>query len=329
MKKKLTIGVLLGGPSSERAVSLVTGEAVYKNLDRQKYIVKRIELTTKGEFIFVPEKGKKRTLDLVNKDRKFVDLMFVALHGTPGEDGTVQGMLQLLDIPFTGPNTLASAIAMNKVRTADIYRSVGIPTPAFVHFTRAEWNKNKQTLLKKITAEIRFPAVIKPVDQGSAVGVEIPKNKTELEAGITRVFKKFNWLMVQKYIHGHEATCGVLERKGVPFALPPTHILANYGAFYDYASKYTAGGSTHICPADFSKNVNAKIQALAVKAHRALWCRGMSRTDIFVDENKNVWAIETNTIPGMTPTSLLPEAAKAAGISFGEMLDLIISAALA
>jgi D-alanine-D-alanine ligase len=290
--------------------------------------VKLIELTPKCQFVVIPDKGKKRLLDLVNKDRKCVDVMFIAAHGTPGEDGTVQGMLQLLGIRYTGPNTLASAIAMNKVRTADIYRSAGIATPEFVHFTKKEWQKNKAVLSAKIETTIGFPAVIKPVDQGSAVGVEIPKNKQELEAGIARVLKKFSWLMVQQYIRGQEATCGVIEKRGVPFALPPTHILPNYGEFYDYVSKYKTGGSTHVCPADFDDAVNAKIQDVAIKAHQALWCTGMSRTDIFVDEESKVWAIETNTIPGMTPTSLLPEAAAKGGISFPEMLDLIILASL-
>ncbi len=327
MKKKLVVGVLMGGPSSERAISLVTGEAIYKNLDRKKYIIKRIELTLKCQFVFVPDKGRKRVLDLANKDRAFVDVMFIALHGTPGEDGTVQGMLQLLGIRCTGPNTLASSVAMNKVRTADIYRAAGIPTPEFVAFTKAEWHKNTTSILDEI-GKFGFPVVVKPVDQGSAVGVSIPKNKADLQADIARAFKKFNWLMVQRYIRGSEATCGVLEKRGLPFALPPTHILPNYGEFYDFASKYKSGGSTHICPADFDDSINEKIQEIAIKAHRALWCRGMSRTDVFVDEQKKVWAIETNTIPGMTPTSLLPEAAAKGGILFSEMLDLIILASL-
>jgi hypothetical protein len=143
MKKKMTVGVLMGGRSSERAISLVTGEAVYTHLDRSKYIVKKIELTEKGRFVFIPEKGAKRTLDLLGNDRRFVDCMFIALHGSVGEDGAVQGLLEVLGIAYTGPNILASAIAMNKVRTADIYRAAGIATPDFVHFTKKEWAKNK------------------------------------------------------------------------------------------------------------------------------------------------------------------------------------------
>lgn len=323
----MTVGVLMGGRSSERAISLVTGEAVYTHLDRSKYIVKKIELTEKGRFVFIPEKGAKRTLDLLGNDRRFVDCMFIALHGSVGEDGAVQGLLEVLGIAYTGPNILASAIAMNKVRTADIYRAAGIATPDFVHFTKKEWAKNKAEFLKNITTTIKYPCVVKPVDQGSAVGVVIAKNESELLRGVQQVQKKFDWLMVQTCIRGQEATCGVLEKRGVPLPLPPTHILPNYGEFYDYSSKYKKGGSTHVCPADFPEEINEEMQRLAVRAHRALWCRGMSRTDMFVDDKNKIWAIETNTIPGMTPTSLLPEAAAQAGMSFTEMLDLIILAA--
>ncbi len=323
----MTVGVLVGGFSAEREVSLVTGKAVYANLDRNKYNVKLIELTPKGQFVFCPDKGKKRVLDLVNKDRKFVEVMFVALHGTPGEDGTVQGMLQLLGIAYTGSNVLGSALGMNKAVAAELYRAYGLPTPEFVAFTKAQWKKDSVKLKKDIISAIGFPAVIKPVDQGSAVGVYMPKNEEQLGVMLKKAFQSFEYVMVQKFIQGQEATCGVLEKRGEPFALPPTHILPNLNEFYDYKSKYKAGGSTHVCPADFSSEVNARIQSLAVKAHQALRCSGMSRTDIFVGDDGQLWVIETNTIPGMTPTSLLPEAAGKAGISFKAMLDLIIMSA--
>ncbi len=168
--------------------------------------------------------------------------------------------------------------------------------------------------------------VIKPVDQGSAVGVSIIKSKEELKKSIDTTIKKFPWLMAQKFIKGQEATCGVLEKNGEVMVLPPTHILPKLGKFYDYKSKYKSGGSTHICPADFTPEINTQIQKLAIMAHKALGCRGMSRTDVFVEDNKNLYIIETNTIPGMTPTSLFPEAAAKAGISFSQMLDCIIFA---
>ena len=206
-------------------------------------------------------------------------------------------------------------------------------------------------MLKDVRLKIGYPAVIKPVDQGSAVGVSIVKNEKELIKAINTTIKKFPWLMVQKFIKGQEATCGVLEKNGQIFALPPTHIIANKGEFYDYKSKYSKGGSTHICPADFLPEINEQLQHLAILSHKVLGCSGMSRTDIFVADEQDecegtcggdcecggsehkhahnkLYIIETNTIPGMTPVSLLPEAAGKMGIEFPEMLDLIIKAAL-
>lgn len=350
----------MGGPSVEREISLITGKAIFENLDRKKYLPSIIEMD-KESRMFLVSKNKKRALDFQNKDRKLFDVIFIALHGTPGEDGTVQGMFEMLGIPFTGPRTLSSALAMNKVFTAQVYIINGLPHPEFINFKKDGWKKFKKEIIEDAGKRIGYPSVVKPVDQGSAVGVTIVKNEEDLVKVIDKTIKKFPWLMVQKFIKGQEATCGVLEKKGELVALPPTHIKPNLGEFYDYKSKYAKGGSTHICPADFSPEINEQIQNLALLAHKALGCDGMSRTDIFVaddeqegecdcshecDEhhhdggeateehccsghchNRNkLYIIETNTIPGMTPTSLLPEAAGKAGIGFSEMLDLIIKA---
>lgn len=339
----------MGGPSAEREISLVTGQAVFDNLDREKYIVSRIEMTKDSRFLLL-DKGK-RYLDLQNKDRKKFDLIFIALHGTFGEDGCAQGMLQALGIPYTGSDTLSSALAMNKVFAGQIYKINNLPHPEFIHVKREGWKNYRTVVLKDAAEKIGYPAVVKPADQGSAVGVSIVKSEVELIQSLDKTFKKFSWLMIQKFIKGQEATCGVLEENNNIFPLPPTHIKANLGEFYDYKSKYKPGGSTHICPADFPPEINEQIQKLALLAHKALRCRGMSRTDIFVadetastvsdsqhheghqtsasfQDNKNLFIIETNTIPGMTPTSLFPEAAGKAGISFSKMLDLIIKASL-
>ena len=317
----------MGGPSTERDISLVTGKAVCDNLDRKKYVVTAVEMTKDGRFFIIRNK-KKRWLDLQNSDRKLFDVIFIAMHGPIGEDGAVQGMLESWGIPYTGSGVLASALAMNKVKTAEVYRAHGLLTPMFVDFTKEQWKKERVDLVKKITKEIGYPAVVKPADQGSAIGVSIVKNEAELLGAINKTLKVFSYLMAQKFIKGQETTCGVLEDRGELIALPPTHILPKLGKFYDYKSKYKTGGSTHICPADFSKGINTKLQDLAVKAHRALGCRGMSRTDIFVAYDGKFYVIETNTIPGMTPTSLFPEAAAKAGISFGRMLDKIIKSCL-
>lgn len=318
----------MGGPSAEREVSLVTGKAVFDNLDRTKYLPALVEMTKESHFLLAQKNGKKRRLDLQNKDRKMFDIIFIALHGTFGEDGGIQGLLESLNIKYTGPGVLASALAMNKVYSAQIYFANGLPYPEFIHFKKEGWKREAGKIISDAVNKIGFPLVVKPVDQGSAVGVSIVKSKEELKKIIDKTINKFPWLMAQKFIKGREATCGVLEKDGEIMTLPPTHILPQLGQFYDYKSKYKTGGSTHICPADFGANINAQIQKLALLAHKALGCRGISRTDIFVGDDKNLYIIETNTIPGMTPTSLFPEAAAKAGISFRKMLDYIIQASI-
>lgn len=326
MKRKLKIGVIYGGSSAERAVSLVTGQAIINNFDKKKYVVTPVEMTTDNRF-FIKAKNAGRYLDFFGADRRRFDLVFLALHGTPGEDGTVQGLFQCAGVPHTGSDVLASAVAMNKVFSGQLYEAHGLPTPPFIHLKKAGWKKYRRAALRD-ARKLGFPLVVKPVDQGSAVGVSIVKNERDLITALDATFKKFSWLMVQKFIKGQEATCGVLEIKGNLKALPPTRIIPNLGSFYDYRSKYKPGGSTHVCPADFPKSVNKRIQELALKAHRALRCRGMSRTDIFYATDGKLWIIETNTIPGMTPTSLFPEAAAKAGISFPRMLDYIVGSAI-
>lgn len=321
----------MGGPSSEREVSLVTGKDIFDNLDKKKYDVLPMELTKDGHFlmhktIMLKEKNSKEANLLKMNSEGKMDMIFIAMHGTPGEDGTVQGMLDLLGIPYTGSNTLSSALAMNKVFAAQIYVANGLPTPAFVNFKKDGWKRDRAVILKDVKGRINYPCVLKPVDQGSSVGVYMVRNEKELESTVDKVIKKYSWLMAQKLIKGQEATCGVLEIDGKLAALPPIHIIANKGEFYDIKSKYGEGGSTHICPADFPAEINEKIEALAIQAHRALGCRGMSRTDIFYADDGQLYIIETNTIPGMTPTSLFPEAAGKTGISFSEMLDHIIKA---
>src|SRR3989339_875243 len=305
---KLKIGVLYGGPSSEREISLLTGKAVFNNLDRAKYLPSLIEMTKDNKFILI-SKNKKRAVDFVGKDRKLFDIIFIALHGSPGEDGSVQGMFETLGIKYTGPNTLSSALCMNKVYAGLMYQVGKLPHPEFIDITAKYWKKFKKEILKAINSQVGYPCVVKPVDQGSAVGVSIIKTEEDLIKAVNKTIKTFPWLMAQRFIKGQEATCGVLEKKGEAMALPPTHILPQLGKFYD-----------------FKEEINKQMQDYAIKAHLALSCRGMSRTDLFLSDDGKVYVIETNTIPGMTATSLFPEAAAKAGIPFVKMLDLIIEA---
>ncbi len=327
MTKKIKVGVIFGGPSSEREISLITGQAICNNLDTKKYLVTPIEMTKDGRFIGKFKSGKK-IVSFGGTHQKTFDIIFIALHGTPGEDGALQGMFDSLGIKYTGPGVLSSALAMNKAYAGQVYWQNNLPHPKFIDFKRDNWKKNKKILLDLVKKAVGIPAVVKPVDQGSAVGVKIVKKEADLEKYITEIIKKFPWVMVQEFIAGDEATCGVLEKNGKPFALPPTRILPQLGEFYDFKSKYKKGGSTHICPANFNPVINKQLQSLALRAHKALGCRGMSRTDVMVGKKFQLYILETNTIPGMTPTSLMPEAAGKAGIGFSEMLDLIIKASL-
>ena len=317
----------MGGPSAEREVSLVTGKAVFDNLNREKYLPTLVEMGKDGNF-FVIQKNKRIKFNFLGLVKAKFDIVFIAMHGSPGEDGGMQGLLETLGVKYTGPQVLSSALAMNKVFAAQVYLANGLPHPDFVHFKKEGWKRNPDKIMNDIVSKVGFPMVVKPVDQGSAVGVSKIKSHEELRKTIDKTIKTFPWLMAQKFVKGQEATCGVLEKDGQVMPLPPTHILPNLGEFYDYKSKYSTGGSTHICPADFGDIINQQIQNLAIMAHKALDCRGMSRTDIFVADDKKLYILETNTIPGMTPTSLFPEAAAKAGISFGKMLDFIVKASL-
>jgi len=342
-KKKIKIAVLMGGPSAEREISLITGKAICENLDKKKYEILPVEVDKNRKFLMDQKKYLTYNSSKLKKSgggvgmvkwndddwrKSKVDMVFIALHGTFGEDGSLQGLLESLNIPYTGSGVLASALAMNKVFANQIYFANGLPFPRFIHFKKHNWKESREKILSDAKERIGLPCVVKPVDQGSAVGVSIVKTEEEMIKAIDKNIKQYPWLMVQRFVKGQEATCGVIEKEGKLMSLPPTHILPNLGEFYDYKSKYAAGGSTHICPADFSHEVNHAIQDLAIKCHIALGCRGMSRTDVFVVDDGNLYILETNTIPGMTQTSLFPEAASKAGISFSEMLDLIVKASL-
>lgn len=322
--KKLRVGIIFGGYSSERAVSLVTGRSIYEKMPREKYIPSLIEQTKQKTFNLY-KNNTKIPFNFEKDGKKLFDIFFIALHGEGGEDGKLQGMLELFGLRYTGPGVAASACAMDKVITGKLYSSVNLPTPEFIAFDSTDWTKNKATILRA-AKQWGSKVVVKPTNQGSAVGVNVVTDLRKLSSIVDTTIKQFPSLMIQQFIDGAEATCGVLEKNGIAMALPPTHILPQENVFYDYASKYKPGGSRHVCPADFSAETNAKLESLAVQAHKILGCRGMSRTDFLITKQGKIFILETNTIPGMTPTSLFPEAAQKKGIDFGEMLNLIIQA---
>lgn len=320
--------VLSGGPSPEHEVSLNTGKMVLASLDKKKYNVRPAIITKEREWKF--QQGDKQivldTAQAIPELRK-ADAVFVAMHGTFGEDGRIQGLLEFLQIPYTGSGVLASALAMDKLKAIEIFSRSGLKVPQNINFSATDWQKNKKNIIVSVLKNIKIPCVIKPVDSGSSVGVAMVKEKTALEKAIENSLKCGRRVMAEQFIKGDEVTCGVIEESGKPRALPPTQIIPKTAEFFDYQAKYTAGASEEITPAKLPKKIIQEIQANALKAHHALGCRGMSRTDMIVSKN-GIYILEINTIPGMTKTSLLPQAAAAAGISFPELLDKIIRAAL-
>jgi D-alanine-D-alanine ligase len=299
---KKHVAVLLGGFSSERPVSLSTGNACASALEQEGYQVTRVDVERDVGSVLAALKP---------------DVVFNALHGPFGEDGTIQGILEYLGVPYTHSGVLSSALAMNKEQAKRVAKAVGIPVAEAKVLDRFSI-KNKHPM--------KPPYVVKPVSEGSSFGVVIVK---EDQSHPPQIISSPEWkygptVMVERFIHGRELTCAVMG----DVALGVTEIIPVGLSFYDYDSKYVAGGSKHECPAKISPNIYQKIQTLSLKAHQAIGCRGVSRSDFRYDdrhsENGEVIWLEVNTQPGMTPTSLVPEIAAQAGHSFGDLVSWMV-----
>jgi len=291
------VGVLMGGSSTEREISLKTGEAVLASLKRQEYATVGIDVD-------------ERVAETLRKER--IDLAFIALHGPKGEDGAIQGLLEILNIPYTGSGVLASALGMNKIASRKIFLFHKLPVPEFMILGRGED-------FNRIFEEFELPVVVKPSCQGSSVGVSIVRDKAGLSAAIHLACKYDPEILVEKYIAGKEIHVGIVGNQalGAIEVVPKT-------AFYDYKAKYTPGMSTHIFPARLSKESYRISLDYGLAAHRALGCSGYSRVDIIVDEQGLPYILELNTLPGMTRTSLLPEIAREVGIDFDTLVYKIL-----
>jgi D-alanine-D-alanine ligase len=303
MQKKV-LALLSGGISSEREVSLNSGKQVYNALDKEKYDVLRYD--------------PKNDLTKLVSDAPKIDVALIILHGPFGEDGTVQGLLELLDIPYQGAGVLGSAQAMNKIVSKQLYERAGLKITPYVTVSES------QTMdPRKVEAKLGLPLVIKPVEAGSSVGMTILHDGEGLSAALAKAFEYDSQAIIEKYIAGIEITGGILGNDELT-ALPLIEIIPDQNhEFFDYEAKYTAGVTREICPARIDADLTAKAQEIARKAHRALSLRGYSRTDMIIDGDE-IYILETNTIPGMTPTSLFPQAAEKAGLSFPQVLDRLI-----
>lgn len=321
---KLKIGVLMGGPSSEHEISLKTGDKVIEHLDKEKYEIFPIRISKEGDWHLQDVRGNMEVI------LHGIDVAFIAMHGEYGEDGQIQAILEQYEKPYTGSGIFASQIAIDKPHSKRIFKAQGLLTAKSAILRYGE----KGFLTKFESVSENGPWVVKPASRGSSVGTSIIKNKKDIFDAVHKAFAFDNQVLVEEYIDGREFTCGVLEnypsradRKY--FALPVTEIIPNsqYN-FFDYEAKYKSGASKEITPADIPSELTNAIQAVAITAHSALGCNGYSRSDFIVTPENKIYILELNTLPGMTETSLLPQAAKSVGIEFPILLDKIIHNAL-
>lgn len=306
--KKMRVALIAGGKSSEREVSLKSGEQVFQALNKDKYDIRRYDPLN--------------DLERLVREAPELDVALIIMHGRGGEDGTLQGMLDLLEVPYQGSGVLASALGMNKELSKVLYLQAGLKAPHALVFTRHD-----APTPQKIEGVLGLPAVIKPVNEGSSIGITIARSRQELEEGLAAAFKYDYRVLVEEFIEGTEVTGGVLGNDQLQ-ALPLVEIVPSTSyPFFSYEAKYLPGATTEICPARIDAELTRAAQECALTAHQALGCRGYSRTDMKIREGE-IYVLETNTIPGMTATSLFPQGAKAAGIEFPELLDKLIELAL-
>ncbi|MFH1952977.1 MAG: D-alanine--D-alanine ligase [Pseudomonadota bacterium] len=308
MRDKIRIAVLAGGWSGEREVSLKSGKTVYGALNRERYDV----------TLYDPRDD----LEVLIKQRAEIDLAFILLHGKFGEDGRIQGMLDVLHIPFVGSGVLSSAMALNKRIAKDVFRRAGLRVAEEIILEQGAGFS-----ADRLIETLGYPMVIKPVSEGSSLGISIVHNREEIQEGIEAAFQYDREVIAEAYLDGTEITCCILGNQ-VLEALPLVEIVptAAYG-FFDYEAKYKPGATNEICPAPVSPSLAKEARRYAKMAHRALQCTVWSRSDMII-QDEVLYLLETNTIPGMTETSLFPLAARAAGMTLSDLLDKMITFSL-
>lgn len=365
MSARIKVGVLMGGASSEREISLASGAMIAQHLPREKYDVVMLDtLALMGENPKIsPElRARARRLleragqpeQLVGRDQELpasfqeqirgaaaaaapateaiavagggtrLDVAFLALHGPYGEDGTLQGMLDLIGIPYVGSGTLASALAMDKAMAKKIFHAEGIPVPRGVVIHRGDFHRDADRVAEAAAAAA-LPAVVKPARQGSSIGMSMVKDVAGMRAALEEAFEFDSVALVEERLDGTEITVGIIGNRDLQ-ALPVVEIVSKR-EFFDYRAKYDPGLSEEIVPARIPDSTARAAQDLALRAHRALGCRNLSRVDMMLVARGPV-VLEVNTMPGMTVNSLLPKAARAAGIPFAELLDRLVQLAL-
>lgn len=299
--KQQTIAVLFGGDSAEREVSLSSGAAVSQGLINAGFNVKAID--TQG-------------FDLTKLKTENVDRVYIALHGRGGEDGCIQGALEYLGIPYTGSGVLGSALSLDKIRTKQIFKAMNLPTADFAVVNEEDFNSNTaDTVLKQLGNKV----MVKPANEGSSIGMAIANNADELNAALINAFKYDQQILVEAWLSGAEFTVAILGDE----ALPVISMVTPH-EFYDYQAKYESKSTQYLCPCGLDADVENELKNISLKAFKATGAQGWGRVDLMQDEQGNFNLLEVNTVPGMTVTSLVPKAAKVAGLSFEQLVTRVL-----
>ncbi|MBE0447044.1 MAG: D-alanine--D-alanine ligase [Actinobacteria bacterium] len=309
---KENVAVLMGGRSLERDVSLKSGHRVYEALREKGYEVSKLDV---DENL------------IINLKQNLIDLVYIALHGKYGEDGTVQELLEIMGIPYTGPGVYASTVGFDKALAKEIFRRKNVPTPDFFTLSAGSFREmGAAGALDDVVGKLGLPIVVKPAGQGSALGIKIAHSKEELPGALIGALSYDDKVVLEKYIKGTEVSVSVIGSEELE-ALPVIEV-STQSEFFDFESMYTMGKAEYFIPARLPDKLIEKVQETAIRVHSVLDCRDVSRIDIIVGEDGMPYVLELNTSPGMTETSLLPMAAAARGIEFSELVDMLVGFAL-
>jgi D-alanine-D-alanine ligase len=308
------VAVLKGGRSLERAISLRSGAQVQDGLQRLGYEVSAIDVGP-------------QLVERLRSERP--DAAFIALHGREGEDGTMQALLEAVGVPYTGSGPAACMRATDKALAKHLMGEAGIPTPHFHTLREASIKElGAAGVIEDVEVALGFPLVVKPAVGGSALGVKFAPDADALPASLVGAFSYDGKILLERYVAGRDLAVSVLDGENGPIALPVVEAVPREEEFYDYESRYEIGMTTFVCPADLPERTTVEAQALAVRVYELLGCRGVARVDLMLDSDSGeLWVLETNVVPGLTETSLLPQAADAAGIGFDELIERILQSA--
>lgn len=343
---KLKIGVIFGGTNTEHEVSLVSAQAVIRNLNSAKYEIVPIKITKENVWLkakelkpsYTPALGEKivsaeTAIDSIDDllEEHSLDVVFPVLHGPYGEDGTIQGLLELMHLPYVGCGVTGSAICMDKIIQKNVCQSYNIPVVPFFWLTLDEWSHDRSKMIKNITNKFKnkYPLFVKPANQGSSVGITKAHDEKELEAGLSIALERDIKVIIEQGVENvREIECSLLGNSSFPQASVLGEIIPDQ-EFYSYESKYLSGGSKSVIPADLSSELTTAIQQTAKLAFQATDCYGLARIDFLLNSKTNEFYLnEINTMPGFTPISMYPKLWEATGVSYPELLDQLIDLAI-